>query len=205
MIGRTHSASTLLAAPLSLSPVEESRPDDRALTAVLWAVVFAIALAIAVIAWFGISAEREQYRLSARIDALEQRVRVLQDQATAHPVQSTTGAPTAPPVAQNPVDAALPGEPRRVEFEAAVLHTSELLPGVMLQVTRTDPDRQRFSGSIQFVPHSRGIPIENRSLRQPLQLHIGRNRRALSIFFTRVTKNSVLGYMTGPEIDASAN
>jgi len=88
---------------------------------------------------------------------------------------------------------------RRVDFEAGIHHSRELVPGITLQVDHTSVGYQRFDGWVFLMPDRRTIWVHDQSVQRPLEFYSREDGRSRELVITRVTKYSVVGYVVLPE------
>jgi hypothetical protein len=86
----------------------------------------------------------------------------------------------------------------RIEFEVGVNHGRELVPGVNLEVNRTNVAHQRFDGRVWLAADRRTLEVRGQGLQQPLVFYTQKDDRPRELVFTRVTKYSVVGYILQP-------
>lgn len=89
-------------------------------------------------------------------------------------------------------------EQRRVDFELVKDQRRELVPGVSLTVNRTDVRYQRVKGWLQLVPDGRTLWVRDQGILQPLFFFKQEDSRPYEVVFTRVTPDSVIGYVLVP-------
>ena len=87
---------------------------------------------------------------------------------------------------------------RRVDFEAGIHHSLELVPGITLQVDHTSVGYQRFNGWVFLMPDRRTIWVRDQSVQRPLEFYSRQDGRSRELVITRVTKYSVVGYVLLP-------
>jgi hypothetical protein len=87
---------------------------------------------------------------------------------------------------------------KRVDFAAAQNQTRPLVPGISLKVTHTDPSRQNVDGLLQLAPEGHTFWVRGQDINQPLVFFTERDQSPYELVFTRVTRDSVAGYVLAP-------
>jgi hypothetical protein len=89
-------------------------------------------------------------------------------------------------------------EHRRIDFELAKKNTRELAPGVSLRITKTNVRRQEVDGWLWLMPDRRTLWVRDLGLLQPLIFYHEDSEQPNELVITRVTRNSVIGYVLLP-------
>ena len=88
---------------------------------------------------------------------------------------------------------------RRVDFEAGIHHSRELVPGITLEVDHTSVAYQRFDGWVFLMPDRRTIWVRDQTVQRPIEFYSRADGRSRELVITRITKYSVVGYVLLPE------
>jgi sortase A len=94
--------------------------------------------------------------------------------------------------------AAVPARPpatRTVSFRIAVRRSHELIPGVVMGVSRTDPARQRLSGWLWIPRERRTIRLKNQAVRRPIVFRASAKGPRHELVITGVSAKTVRGYV----------
>jgi sortase A len=83
----------------------------------------------------------------------------------------------------------------RVDFNIAREHSRQLMPGISLGITATDPDRQQMNGWMWLMPDQRTVWLRDRGIRDPLVFYVYEDGKRRELVITRITPNSVTGYL----------
>ncbi len=86
---------------------------------------------------------------------------------------------------------------KRVDFDVPTNANQEVTPGISVNVLRTDPDEQRFSGSVWFAPDNRAIPMRGQSANKSV-IFFSRNGGRYELVIKNVRDDSVSGYVLIP-------
>lgn len=86
----------------------------------------------------------------------------------------------------------------RVDFELGVHHNREIAPGITLDVSHTDVLHQRYDGYVWLMPDRRTLWVRSQGLQKPLVFYSQADDRPRELVVTRVTKNSIIGYLLLP-------
>ena len=87
---------------------------------------------------------------------------------------------------------------RRLDFEVSKEHTREVAPGVTLTVSNMNVSYQRVEGRIHVIPDGRILWIRGQGIQQPVRFYSHEDERAYELVFTRVNKDSAVGYLLMP-------
>jgi hypothetical protein len=87
----------------------------------------------------------------------------------------------------------------RVDFEVVRGRTTELAPGVSLQISGTNNQYQRFRGSLWLLQDRRTLWLRDESVHQPVRFYHKEGGEPYELVVTDVTKHSVIGYLLVPE------
>ena len=93
----------------------------------------------------------------------------------------------------------------RVEIEVAKNEVRELVPGVSLKVTHTNPSYQTVDGWLQLTPDAHTLWVRGQDIQQPIVFYTQRDKRPYELVFTRVSKDTVFGYMLIPTQTTGVN
>jgi anti-anti-sigma factor len=171
--------------------------------------------------------EAAQQATGQRMDALEQQLNQLRPASAAAVEPSANRMQTEPPVDTHPnlddlnrhlsqveeqngqtqrdVEAMRARlNRRRVEFELGVRRARELTPGISLVVSGTDVPQQKFDGRIWLAVDHQSLWIHGQGPQQPLVFYTGKDEVPRELVVTKVTANSVSGYLLLPEPSAEA-
>jgi flagellar basal body-associated protein FliL len=88
--------------------------------------------------------------------------------------------------------------PERVDFEVAKGRTTELVPGISLQISGTNNRYQRFRGSLWLLQDHRTLWLRDESVHQSVRFYHKESREPYELVVTDVTKHSVIGYLLVP-------
>jgi LPXTG-site transpeptidase (sortase) family protein len=84
---------------------------------------------------------------------------------------------------------------RRVFFQVNVQHSRELVPGVLLRISRTDVSHRRVSGWMWVNSARRTIWLRDQKTLEPLVFYSHQEGKRREMMITRVTRSSVTGYL----------
>ena len=87
---------------------------------------------------------------------------------------------------------------RRMNFELSKEQTREIAPGINLTLSGTDVSYQRVEGRVHVVPDGRILWIRGQGIQQPIRLYTQKDERPYELVFTRVSKDSAVGYVLMP-------
>ena len=98
---------------------------------------------------------------------------------------------------------------RRVDFEISKEQTREVAPGVTLTVSDTNVSYQRVEGRLHVIADGRILWIRGQGIQQPVRFYSHQDERPYEVVFTRVSKDSAVGYVLMPAgteiVPAAAN
>jgi flagellar basal body-associated protein FliL len=86
----------------------------------------------------------------------------------------------------------------RVDFELAKGQTQEVVPGVSLRISGTNPMYQRYRGSLWLLQDRRTLWLRDQSVHQPVRFFHKETGEPYELVVTDVTKKFVIGYMLVP-------
>jgi hypothetical protein len=86
----------------------------------------------------------------------------------------------------------------RVNFEVAKGPTTELVPGISLQIKGTNNRYQRFHGSLSLLQDRRTLQLRDESVDQPVRFYQKEGGEPYDLVITDVTKHSAIGYLLVP-------
>ena len=117
--------------------------------------------------------------------------------ATTQPASVTTPPASVPSHDRQGVAAAKRAAPtvRKVGFYLNQGDSREVVPGIRLGLSRADAARRRASVWMFVTPERHRITLKNRAVRQPVFFHGHDDGRQRELTITRVTANSVSGYL----------
>lgn len=121
----------------------------------------------------------------------------LVDSPTAPPPTPAATPAVAVQRASAPEPSIRPAPPavRRVNFQVSESRSREVVPGIRLGLSRTDARRRRASVWIFVTPERRTISLKNQPEHQAVFFHGHDDARQRALTITRVTANSVAGYL----------
>lgn len=86
----------------------------------------------------------------------------------------------------------------RVDFELAKGQTQEVVPGVSLRISGTNPLYQRYRGSLWLLQDRRTLWLRDQSVHQPVRFFHKETGEPYELVATDVTKKFVIGYLLVP-------
>lgn len=86
----------------------------------------------------------------------------------------------------------------RADFEIQKNQTVEIVPGIALQLTKTDTQHQRYQGWISLMANGNTIRVRGQSVQQPFVFYPGHSSEAYELVVTRVSQKKVTGYLLIP-------
>jgi chaperonin cofactor prefoldin len=86
----------------------------------------------------------------------------------------------------------------RVDFELAKGQTQEVVPGVTLRISGTNPMYQRYRGSLWLLQDRRTLWLRDQSVHQPVRFFHKETGEPYELVVTDVTKKFVIGYLLVP-------
>ena len=92
----------------------------------------------------------------------------------------------------------------KVGFEVAKNSNVELVSGVSLTVTHTDPSYQRLDGYLSLVDDGRTIWLRDLGAQRAFTFYTKQGAQPYDLLVTSVTKNDVVGYLLAPRGNTSA-
>ena len=92
---------------------------------------------------------------------------------------------------------------KRVDFEVTRNHSSQVAPGISLQVNGTDVSYQKVSGSI-LTPDRHTIWLRQLKVQEPVFLTSFADGRTRELVITRVNKTGAVGYVLVPAQEATS-
>ena len=87
---------------------------------------------------------------------------------------------------------------QRVNFEVTKGRTTEIAPGISLQISGTNNRHQRFHGSLGLLQDRRTLLLRDESVDQPVRFYQKEGGEPYELVVTDVTKHSVSGYLLVP-------
>lgn len=91
---------------------------------------------------------------------------------------------------------------KRVDFEVTKNHSSQVAPGIALEVNSMDVSYQKVNGSI-LTPDRRTIWLRQLKVQEPVFLTSFADGRTRELVFTRVNKTGATGYVLVPGQDGA--
>jgi hypothetical protein len=92
---------------------------------------------------------------------------------------------------------------KRVDFEASKGRTTEIVPGVSLQILGTNSEYQRFRGSLWLLSDRRTVWLNQESVNQPVRFYSKESTDPYELIVTGVRKRSVTGFLMIPAQQAA--
>ncbi|MBI2819896.1 MAG: hypothetical protein HYX73_07945 [Acidobacteria bacterium] len=92
---------------------------------------------------------------------------------------------------------------RRLDFEVSKDQTREIVQGLTLTVSKLNVSYQRVEGRLHVIPDGRILWIRGQGIQQPVRFYSHQDERPYEVVFTRVAKDSAVGYVlmpAGPEL-----
>jgi hypothetical protein len=93
---------------------------------------------------------------------------------------------------------------QRIDFEVPKGRTTELVPGISLQISRTNNRHQRFRGSLALVQDDQSLTLRDQGVDQPVRFYLKEGEEPYELVVTGVTKRTVSGYLLIPAHQQSA-
>jgi len=94
---------------------------------------------------------------------------------------------------------------QRIDFELTKGQTTELAPGITLQLRGTNVAHQRYHGALTLAQAHRTVWLRDQSADQPVRFLHKNGEEPYELVVTDVTKKAVAGYLLAPvKPDASA-
>jgi hypothetical protein len=124
------------------------------------------------------------------------------------PLADDGGVPPVRDSGPNWVDRAAPGRQaeeytpgiKRVTFEVIKGHSQQVSPGISLGLTGVETARRRVNGWIWVMPDRRTIWLRYQSVQKPVVFYGYLDGKRRELVITRVTKNSIIGYVLVPRV-----
>ena len=86
----------------------------------------------------------------------------------------------------------------RVDFELTKGQTKELVPGISVQISGTNPMYQRYRGSLWLLQDRRTLWLRDQSVHQPVRFSHKETGEPYELVVTDVTQKFVIGYLLVP-------
>jgi sortase A len=123
------------------------------------------------------------------------------------PLADDGGVPSVRDSKPNRVDRPAPGRQaeeykpgiKRVHFEVIKDHSQQVSPGISLGLTGIEMAHRRVNGWIWVMPDRRTIWLRDQSAQEPVAFYGYLDGKRRELVITRVTTNSVIGYLLVPE------
>ena len=93
---------------------------------------------------------------------------------------------------------------KRVDFEVTKNHSSQVAPGISLQVNGTDVSYQKVNGSV-LTPDHRTVWLRQLKVQEPVFLTSFEDGRTRELVITRVNKTGAVGYVLVPAQESATN
>jgi len=90
-----------------------------------------------------------------------------------------------------------------VNFEVAEDRSTQLTPGVYLNVSKMDVGKQQVNGWLYLANEHRTVWLHNQGLLKPITVHGTRDKQAQEVVLTWVNRNSAVGYVLVPKSNAT--
>jgi predicted RNase H-like nuclease (RuvC/YqgF family) len=87
---------------------------------------------------------------------------------------------------------------RRLDFEISKDRTTEVASGVTLTVSDFNVSYQRVEGRLHLLKDGRILWIRGQGIQQPVRFYSMTDNRPYEVVFTRVTRDSAVGYILAP-------
>jgi hypothetical protein len=87
---------------------------------------------------------------------------------------------------------------QRIDFEAPKNQRHELVSGLSLTITRTNPQFRRFDGYLWLLADRRAVWVKNQSVQRPVTFYSKQDGRPYDLVVTHVTNRTVAGYLLAP-------
>jgi chaperonin cofactor prefoldin len=94
--------------------------------------------------------------------------------------------------------------PKRVDFELNKGQTEELAPGIVLRISGTNTQYQRYRGSLWLVQDGRTLWLRDQSVHEPVRFFHKESGDPYELVVTDVSKKIVTGYLLVPVQQAAA-
>jgi len=102
--------------------------------------------------------------------------------------------PEVVPVAQT-VKSQATSTPGKVIFNVPMNHSRQLAPGISVGVTATDAGLQQMNGWMWLMPDRRTVWLHDQGVQSPRVFYDYKDGRRRELVITRVTRDSVMGYL----------
>ena len=87
---------------------------------------------------------------------------------------------------------------KRVEFDLTNRKTTEIAPGILLTINRSNTGKQQVDGTLQVAAESRSFELRAQGIQKPLVFYTAGETRPMEVVFTNVTKTGAAGYVMMP-------
>jgi len=87
---------------------------------------------------------------------------------------------------------------QRVDFELTKGQSKELVPGISVQISGTNPTYQRYRGSIWLLQDRRTLWLREQSVHEPVRFFHKEGGEAYELVVTDVTRKAAVGYLLVP-------
>ena len=94
---------------------------------------------------------------------------------------------------------------QRTDFVVSKNRTEQVVPGLYLTIRQTDPGLQSVDGWLQLANEGRILRIHAQGAQKPIIFVTQQEQRTHELVFTRIGKDSVIGYLLMPPPTAVAN
>jgi uncharacterized phage infection (PIP) family protein YhgE len=93
------------------------------------------------------------------------------------------------------------GERNYVEFDIRKTPAPSKVGDISISIRKTDPKRNRFT--ITVVADDKIVEKRDRTINEPVQFYVARNRQPYEIVVNEVKKDEVVGYLATPKINVA--
>jgi hypothetical protein len=93
------------------------------------------------------------------------------------------------------------GERNYVEFDIRKTPAPSKVGDISISIRKTDPKRNRFT--ITVVADDKVVEKRDRTINEPVQFYVARNRQPYEIVVNEVKKDEVVGYLATPKVNVA--
>ncbi len=87
----------------------------------------------------------------------------------------------------------------KVEFQAPNRKSTEIAPGISLNVSHTNARRQEVDATLQ-LGGDRAVTIRGQGIQKPSTFYMSNENRPVELVFTEISKTGVSGYLIMPQV-----
>ena len=87
---------------------------------------------------------------------------------------------------------------QRIDFELPNGSTQQIVAGIYVTVKHADVEKQRVEGWVQIAGDGRFVWLRGESAQTPIQFSSQADARSYDLVFTRIGRNSTVGYVLAP-------